>query len=203
MSVAAVPHDAEGLDVSLRERVDLKPRHEALVVAFTDCPPAHDSTVVVEPLIMSEREFLESNRSSVILKVIVARTLATWYAHGSVAVQIANPSADGVALPIGLCLGQLFTVSVVTPDQLHVNAVAKTPTSVHELAQVKSELEGPLSKAFTNTKLTTDRKASVLDLCIRYRPVFALSMSELGRCTNAEATFPLPPDTRPIDRAPY
>ena len=76
-------------------------------------------------------------------------------------------------------------MSVVTPDQLHVNAVAKTPTSVHELAQVKSELEGPLSKAFTNTKLTTDRKASVLDLCIRYRPVFALSMSELGRCTNA------------------
>ena len=28
-------------------------------------------------------------------------------------------------------------------------------------------------------------------------------MSELGHCTNAEATLPLPPDTRPIDRAPY
>ena len=77
--------------------------------------------------------------------------------------QIANPSTDGVALPIGLCLGQLFTVSVVTPDQLHVNAVAKTPKSVDELAQAKSELEGPLSKAFTNTNLTTDQKASVLD----------------------------------------
>ena len=57
LSVTAVHHDAEGVDVSLSERVDLKPRHEALVVAFTDCPPAHDSTVVVEPLIMSEREF--------------------------------------------------------------------------------------------------------------------------------------------------
>ena len=97
---------------------------------FTDCPPAHDSTVVVEPLIMSEREFLESSSSSVFEKIIVARTLATWYAaDGSVAVQISNPSCDGVALPIGLCLGQLFTVSVVTPDQLHVNAVAKTPKS--------------------------------------------------------------------------
>ena len=135
-----------------RERVDLKPRHEALVVAFTDCPPAHDSTVVVELLIMSGREFLESSRSSVFEKIIVARTLATWYAaDGSAAVQIANPSTDGVALSIGLCLGQLFTVSVVTPDQLHVNAVAKTPKSVDELAQAKSELEGPLSKAFTNT----------------------------------------------------
>ena len=129
----------------MRERVDLKPRHEALVVAFTDCPPTHDSTVVVEPFIMSEREFLESSSSSVFEKIIVARTLATWYAaDGSVAVQIANPSCDGVALPIGLCLGQLFTVSVVTPDQLHVNAVAKTPKSVDELAQAKSELEGCL-----------------------------------------------------------
>ena len=86
-------------------------------------------------------------------------------------------------------------------DQLHVNVVAKTPKSVDELAQTKSELEGPLSKAFTNTKLTTDQKASVLDLCARYRPVFALSMSELGRCNPAEATFPLPPDIRLIDRA--
>ena len=90
--------------------------------------------------------------------------------------QIAILSSDGVALPIGFCLGQLFTVSVVTPDQLHVNAVAKTPKSVDELAQAKSELliEGLLSKAFTNTKLTTDQKSSVLDLCARYRPVFAL-----------------------------
>ena len=114
----------------MRERVDVKPRHEALVVAFTDCPPAHDSTVVVEPLIMSEREFLESSSSSVFERIIVARTLATWYAtDGSVVVLIANPFCDGVALPIGLCLGQLFTVSVATPDQLHVNAVAKTPKS--------------------------------------------------------------------------
>ena len=62
---------------------------------------------------MSEREFLESSRSSVFEKIILARTLATWYAaDGSVAVQITNPSCDGIALPIGLYLGQLFTVSV-------------------------------------------------------------------------------------------
>ena len=68
-------------------------------------------------------------------KILVARTLATWYAaDGSVAVQIANPSTDGVALPIGLCLGQLFTASVVTPDERDIIAVAKTPTSVEELA---------------------------------------------------------------------
>ena len=99
LSVTAVHHDAEGVDVRLRERVDLKSRHEALVVAFTDCLPAHDSTVVVEPLIMSELEFLESSSSSMFEIFLVARTLATWHAaDGSVAVQIANPSSDGVAL---------------------------------------------------------------------------------------------------------
>ena len=51
-SVAAVYHDAEGVDVRLRERVDLQPRHEALVAAFTDCLPANDSISVVETLIM-------------------------------------------------------------------------------------------------------------------------------------------------------
>ena len=51
---------------------------------------------------MCEREFLESSSSSVFEKIIVARTLATWYAaDGSVAVQIANLSYDGVAIPIG------------------------------------------------------------------------------------------------------
>ena len=137
----------------MRERVDLNPRHEALVVAFTDCPPVKDSTVVVEPPIMSEFEFIESRISSGFEKIIVACTLATWYAADvSVAVQLAKRSADGVALPIGLCLGHLFKLSVVAPDQLHVNAVAKTPKSVDELARAKSELEGPWSKAFIDTK---------------------------------------------------
>ena len=91
----------------------------------------------------------------------------------------------------------------MTPDQLHVNAVAKTPNSVDELAQAKSGLEGPLSNHLLKTKLTTDQKAFILYLCARYRPVFALSISELGRRTNAEATFRSPPETRPIDRAPF
>ena len=42
-----------------------------------------------------------------------------------------------------------------------------------------------------------------IDLCAKYRPVFTLSVDELGCCKNAEATFPLQPGTRPIDRAPY
>ena len=52
LSVAAVYQDAERVVVSLRRRVDLKPRHHALVVACTDCPHTHDSTVVVGPRII-------------------------------------------------------------------------------------------------------------------------------------------------------
>ena len=161
LSVASVHHDAEVVDVRLRERVDLKPRHEAFVVAFTDCPPAQDSNAVllVEPLIMSGLECLESSCSSVFEAIIVARTLSNWHAaDGSVAVQIANLSSDGVALPNDLYLGQLFTLSVVsTPDRFHVNAVPKTPTSVDELTQAKSEVQCPPSKAFTSTKFMSDQ----------------------------------------------
>ena len=139
MPVAAVHHDAEGVNVSLRERVDVKPGHEALVVAFTDYLPSCDCAVVSEPRIMSELKFLQSDSPSVFEKIIVAHTFATWYAaDGSVAVQVANPSSYGVALPIELCLGQLFTVSIVTPDQLHVNAIAKTPESADCSSKIRA-----------------------------------------------------------------
>ena len=32
---------------------------------------------------------------------------------------------------------------------------------------------------------------------------FSLSPQELGKCTLAEATFPLEPGTRPVNRTPY
>lgn len=75
-------------------------------------------------------------------KIIVARTLSNWKtSDGSVAVQLANPSTDGVTLPTGLCLGHLFLVSlVVASDQLHANTVANTPQSAAELSHARSGL---------------------------------------------------------------
>lgn len=43
----------------------------------------------------------------------------------------------------------------------------------------------------------------MLDLCTKYRYVFSLSPREVGKCTLAEAEFPLEPGTRPVDRVPY
>ena len=122
---------------------------------------------------VTEDEFSHDNTLAPLKKVIVARTLATWSASdGSVVVQIANPSQDGVCLSPGLCLGHLYAVSVVTPDQLHVNAVANTTVSDENIRRARSDLEGPLSKAFSNSTFTDEQKESVLDLCAKYRPVF-------------------------------
>ena len=103
----------------------------------------------------------------------VTRTLATWHASdGSVVVQIANPSTNGVCLYDGSCLGHLSTVFVVFPDQLHINAIENTPVTDEDIRRAKLEVEGPLSNAFTNTTLTSERRTAVLDLCAKYRPIF-------------------------------
>ena len=47
----------------LRERVDLEPLHEALVVTMTDCLPPQAYTVVVEPKIVSSAEDVSTNDS--------------------------------------------------------------------------------------------------------------------------------------------
>ena len=139
----------------------------------TDCLPSKDCTVVVEPRIVTEDDFSHDNTLAPFKKAIVARTLATWSASdGSVVLQIANPSQDSVRLSPRLCLGHLYTVSVVTPYQLHVNAVANTTVSDEDIRRARSDLEGPLSKAFPNSTFTDEQKESVLDLCAKYRPVF-------------------------------
>ena len=190
MSVAAVHRDADAdaAAVSLCERVDLKPEHEGLAVAYADCLPPEDCTVVVEPLVVTEKDVADDAKLEPFKHAIVARTIATWKASdGSVVVQIADPCGDGVCLSPGLCLGHLSAVSIVTPDQLHVDAVANTPAQEEEVRRARSNLGGPLSKAFSNSTFSDEQQEVVLDLCAKYRPV-SLPMSELGRCSIAEAT---------------
>ena len=42
-----------------------------------------------------------------------------------------------------------------------------------------------------------------IDLRTRYRSILSLNQEELGRCTIAEAEFPLQKNTKPVDRHPY
>ena len=102
--------------VSLRERVDVKPGHEALVATFTDCLPLRDCADVVEPRIMFELDFFQCGSSSMSEKNIVPRTLAT-STDCSVAVQVANPSSCGVALHC--CIRREAVVVVARSPAVH------------------------------------------------------------------------------------
>ena len=51
--VAAVHKDAEIPAVKLRDRINLRPGYAAVVTAYTDVNPSHDTEVVVEPRILS------------------------------------------------------------------------------------------------------------------------------------------------------
>ena len=203
MSVAAVHHDANAIPVSLCERVNLEPEWESLAVAYTDCLPLEDCTVVLKPRIVTEKDFpttqhlsLSRTFSAPVLQlrgVLLMALLSYKYATHLVM----------VSAFYGLHLDNFYTASVVTPDQLNINAVGFTPVPDEDVRRTRSDLEGPPFKAFASSTFTEQQKGAVLDLFAKNRPVFSLSMSKLGRCTIAEATYPVPERTRHVDRPPY
>ena len=77
--VAAVHKDAEIRAVKLRDSINLRPRYAAVVTAYTDVKPSHDTEVAIEPRILSENEMCE-NRPVEFERAIVARTEAMWSA---------------------------------------------------------------------------------------------------------------------------
>ena len=105
LSVVAVHRDADTFPVSPCETVDLKPEHGGIAVVYTDCLPPEDCTVVVEPRIVTQDDFSNDSKLDPFKNIVVARTLATWHAcDGSVVIQTANPSPDGIRLQPSLCL---------------------------------------------------------------------------------------------------
>ena len=101
-------------------------------------------------------------------------------------------------LKLGTRLGHIAPVSVA-PN--HTISAVQTDSNTTE--STRNELRTALTKAFHKTTFTPGERAQVLELCTNYGSVFPLSPQELGRCTLAEAEFPLEPGTRPVDRAQY
>lgn len=120
-----------------------------------------------------------------------------------VTVQVANPSSEYLALHGGVSLPKLSPVEVIETEQLRVHTVAASPTTPEETAAAKSELEQPLAQAFVNSTFTSEQQKQALKLCARYRSVFSSNRSELGECPTSQPTFPLPADTKPVNRRPY
>ena len=131
--------------------------------------------------------------------ILVARTVCHRSAANKTAVvQIANPSNQYVYVKRDTLLGHIAPVSVA-PD----HAISAVQTDSKTTESTRNELRTALTKAFHKTTFTPGERAQVLELCTNYGSVFPLSPQELGRCTLAEAEFPLEPGTRPVDRAQY
>ena len=202
--VAAVHRNAKDHSVSLRHRFNIRPRHAMVVTAFTKRIPSVDTAVVIEPFILSADELSSDKCPPEFERLIIARTLSTWSAvDGSVSVQVANTSSEYLAIHDGLRLGKLSPITIVDPQQLNVHAVASSPKNSSDVARAKAELVEPLKKAFAESTFNAKQQEQVLELCAKYRPVFSLNRRELGKCMTAEATFPMPPDTKPVSRRPY
>ena len=207
VSVASVHADFEAIPVSLESCFYLPTETEASVGVFTDTAPLVDIDVVLEPRMVFQSEFSENigtKKIQTFERVVVARTAATWRAPDwSVWLQIANPSTRGVTILAHLALGLLSTARVTDTPDLRVSAVAASPKNKDELAAAREALEPALAKAFADTTFSREQVSEAINLCAKYRSVFSLSADELGCCKKAEATFPLQPGTRLIDRAPY
>ena len=72
-----------------------------------------------------------------------------------------------------------------------------------ESSQARIDLTAALDESFKNSTFNGQQRTQLFDLCTRYRSVFSLNQDELGKCTIAEAEFPLQKNTKPVDRHPY
>ena len=110
-------------------------------------------------------------------------------------------------------IGNLFDRTItLKPDTIvgtisPVTAISPWTASVimhnHSESQAQIYLTAALEESLKNSTFNDQQKTQLLDLCTQYRPVFSLTQEELGRCTIAEAEFPLQKNTKPVDRHPY
>lgn len=197
-SVVALEHDKPAIPVYLSKKCTIPADHEMAVEVHANESPDKAITALIEPRIVSEKDIEASDTPPAFRRAIVARTVCTWSPQGAV-VQIANPSDRLVRIPRNTLLGYIQPVKAVSQ---HTSSSVNT-TTAQQTEQHRQELEKALSKAFQSTTFSPDQREQILQLCTKYRSVFSLTPQELGKCNITEADFPMPPGTKPVNRAPY
>ena len=175
---------------------------------------------VIESRIVTGEQLQSAKVPDLFGRLIVARTACIWSTvNNSAIVQVANPSSRHVQIPKHLLLGHITPVTeskmedVRAPSQNEPklsDAEGNTTGKISAVSRVeqnntatRQELAEALKNAFQNSTFNAHQQSQILDLCTKYRNVFSLSPQELGCCTIGEATFPLVPGTKPVDRQPY
>ena len=198
-SVVTVDTNVQPVPVFLKNKCAVPPQSEMAVQVISVQAPPTTTAALLEPRIVTFEDVESSEVPDAFQHLIVARTVCEWSAADkSAIIQIANPSHQYVYLKRDTVLGTIVPIARV-PNK----TISAVQTNGKTTKSIRHELRQALSAAFHTTTFSPGECEQVLDLCTKYRNVFSLSPHELGKCTIAEAEFPLEPGTRPVDRAPY
>ena len=173
--------------------------HEALIRVFSTARPEKDTLALIEPRIASIHTLDDMPEDDIWQSVIIARTVTQWSSvTNSALLQVGNPSDRTIILKPNTIVGTITPVTAISPQT--ASAVAQ---NCSESLQARIDLTAALDASFKNTTFDDQQRAQIINLCTEYRSVFSLNQKELGKCTIAEAEFPLQKDTKPVDRHSY
>ena len=166
---------------------------------FSTARPEKDTLALIEPRIASIHTLDDMPQDGIWQSVIIARTVTQWSkVTNSALLQVGNPSDRNIILKPNTIVGTITPVTAISP-----RTASAVTQNCSESSQARIDLTAALDESFKNTTFDDQQRAQIINLCTEYRSVFTLNQKELGKCTIAEAEFPLQKDTKPVDRHPY
>ena len=185
--------------VLVSRKVVIPAAHEALIRVFSTARPEKDTLALIEPRIASIHTLDDMPQDDIWQSVIIARTVTQWSkVTNSALLQVGNPSDRTIILKPDTNVGTITPVTAISP-----RTASAVTQNCSESSQARIDLTAALDESFKNTTFDDQLRAQIINLCTEYRSVFSLNQKELGKCTIAEAEFPLQNDTKPVDRHPY
>ena len=185
--------------VLVSRKVVIPAAHEALIRVFSTARPEKDTLALIEPRIASIHTLDDMPQDDIWQSVIIARTVTQWSkVTNSALLQVGNPSDRNIILKPNTIVGTITPVTAISP-----RTASAVTQNCSESSQARIDLTAALDESFKNTTFGDQQRAQIINLCTEYRSVFSLNQKELGKCTIAEAEFPLQKDTKPVDRHPY
>ena len=185
--------------VLVSRKVVIPAAHEALIRVFSTARPEKDTLALIEPRIALIHTLDDMPQDDIWQSVIIARTVTQWSkVTNSALLQVGNPSDRNIILKPNTIVGTITPVTAISP-----RTASAVTQNCSESSQARIDLTAALDESFKNTTFDDQQRAQIINLCTEYRSVFSLNQKELGKCTIAEAEFPLQKDTKPVDRHPY
>ena len=198
-SVITQTAETQPIPVLVSRKYVVPAAHEALIRVFSTARPEKDTLALIEPRIASTHTLDDMPQDEIWQSVIIARTVTQWSSlTNSALVQVGNPSDRPIILKPNIIVGTISPVTAISPQ-----TASAITHNCSESSQARIDLTAALDESFKNTTFDGQQRTQIINLCNQYRSVFSLNQKELGKCTIAEAEFPLQKNTKPVDRHPY